>query len=263
MNNASSTSDTTLLTETSHSTTDGAAIGSHSHQEHISSSMNEVHGSHSSQKTLASSPTHPTNINRPVHQVHVSHPTHEPTTNNCSHQVHMSSPTHQVHISSPIHHSSNEHPTPIDLTEVTSSTDSFTSDEKTSSSDQGHSEEEQPFCWENLSEVEDESATAMTEPQQCDYNPVEFSVPVSSHHHTSPPSLQDAFKQHKANFISNSQSRLQQIKEKRKEQSTMSSVMTTPPKPSSTSRVVQFSSPLYTLQDTGEFTPPIIHRANS
>ncbi|XP_065888628.1 centrosomal protein of 295 kDa-like [Dysidea avara] len=277
VNNTSSTSDSTLLTETSHSTTDGhleAANSSPSHQAHVSHP--------SSHETLASN--HQVHISSPSHQVHMSSPSHQVHMSSPSHQVHMSIPTHQVHASHPTHEtlasshshrvhtsnssssSSSEQPTPTDLVEVISSTNSFTSTEESSSSDEGHSDGEQPFSWENLSEVEDESAAAMTEPQQCDYDPVQFSVPISSHRHMSPPSLQDAFRQHKANFISSSQSRLQLIKEKRNEQAAASSAikqLATPTKPSSTSRVVQFSSPLFTLQDTGEFTPPTIHRANS
>jgi len=257
-NNMSSTS--TQLTETSHSTVDGhleAAIGSPSYQPHMSSPSHQVHMSYpSGHDAFPSSPSHKVHMSSPSHQVHVNGLAHQVI----AQEALASSPSHQVHITSSSHHS----PTPTDSVEVISSTDSSTGSVESSSSDE--EQEEQPFSWENLSEVEDEpTAAAMTEPPQCDYDPVQFSVPISSHLHTSPPSLQDAFRQHKAGFISSSQSRLQQIKEKRKEQVVTSSALkqsVTPTKPPSTSRVVQFSSPLFTSQDTGEFTPPTIHRTN-
>jgi len=262
-NNISSTSDSTQLTETSHSTVDGhleAAICSPSYQPHMSSSSHQVHMSHpSGHDASPSSPSHKVHMSSPPHQVHMNRLTHQVITNQPQETL-ASSPSHQVHTTSSSHHS----PTPTNSVEAISSTDSSTGSVESSSSDEG--QKEQPFSWENLSEVEDEStAAAMTEPQQCDYDPVQFSVPISSHHHMSPPSLQDAFRQHKAGFISSSQSRLQQIKEKRKEQVATSSALKqsiTPTKPPCTSRVVQFSSPLFTSQDTGEFTPPTIHRTN-
>ena len=132
---------------------------------------------------------------------------------------------------------------------------------------------EKPFSWENLSEVEDKESAmpAMEEPEELQLSPHQFSTLVSEVSTVESPSLQEAFRQHKAGFISNSQSRVRQVKERSQQRMATTSTshqqqrQTTPtsaPKASS-ARVVQFSSPLITLQNTGVFTPPTIHRVNS
>lgn len=139
------------------------------------------------------------------------------------------------------------------------------------------SHSEKPFSWESLSEVEDEEESAvptMTEPEVVQLSPQQFFTPTTEVFTTErSPSLQEAFRQHKANFISNSKSRVRQLKEKSKQRMTTPTNHIPPPPhdnskkcvttPKASSRVVQFSSPLTTLQDTGVFSPPTIHRANS
>ena len=212
-------------------------------------------------------------------------PVHIPTVDNsvmssdvsheaASHGGHYGSPAHHVHVSSPTHSVSS-------ASTHTQQTDKATTEDDTSlyEGEEVLVEAEKPFSWENLSEVEDKesAASAMAEPEEVQLSPQQFSALISDVSTTEQPSpsLQEAFRQHKADFISNSQSRLKQVKEKSKQKPAghqqrsqhktpsrgVSQNVATPKDPSS--RVVQFSSPLITLQDTGVFTPPTIHRPNS
>lgn len=206
---------------------------------------------------------------------------------------HYSSPTHHVHVSSPTHSvssscsdystSDSECPTPTNngcIQQVVQAENilatkgdsySFSNKETT-----GSTQTERPFSWENLSEVEDEETAmpAMTEPEQVELSPQQFSAFTSQVSSEQPLSLQEAFRQHKAGFISSSQSRKKQKSKERmivlptKSQQHndspaygISKESVTTPKTSL--RVVQFSSPLITLQDTGVFSPPTVHRTNS
>ena len=198
--------------------------------------------------------------------------------NSPTHHVHVSSPTHSVS-SSGSSRSDSQCSTPTQShTQYLVQTDNASSTEDKSSSN-GYEEftvitqTEKPFSWENLSEVEDKESAmpAMAEPEELQLSPHQFSTLVSEVSTAESPSLQEAFRQHKAGFISNSQSRVRQVKERSQQRMATTSTShqqqhkTTPtsaPKASS-ARVVQFSSPLITLQNTGVFTPPTIHRANS
>ena len=221
-------------------------------------------------------------------------PVHVPTVENfvtspdasheaASHDHHYGSPTHHVHVSSPTHSVSSASESSTSDSQCTTHTQA-TEDDTGSSEDEELTvmgETEKPFSWENLSEVEDKETAelAMAEPEEVQFSPQQFSALISEVSTEQSPSLQEAFRQHRPDFISNSQSRLRQVKEKSKQRLTTSadhqqqlqhhktpfhgvSGNVATPKDSS-SRVVQFSSPLITLQDTGVFTPPTIHRPNS
>ena len=207
---------------------------------------------------------------------------------------HVISLTHHVHVISPTHHADSSSPTHSVSSSGSSSSDSqcstptqshtqhlvqtdstSTSEDESSSSGSEEfavmTQTERPFSWEDLSEVEDKESAVpfMAEPEELQLSPHQFSALVSEVSTSQSPSLQEAFRQHKAGFISNSQSRVRQVKERSQQRMTTTSTShhqprtpTHTPKASS-SRVVQFSSPLITLQDTGVFTPPTIHRANS
>jgi len=204
-----------------------------------------------------------------------------------SHSPSKSSPTHSVSsCSNDYSTSDSECPTPTNngcIQQVVQAENiSATEDDSCSLSNKEitvSTPTERLFSWENLSEVEDEETAvpAMTEPEQVELSPQQFSSLTSQVSSEQPPSLQEAFRQHKGDFISSSQSRLRQIKEKGRERmmalpQQQSQHHKTPDKgiisdepvtTSKTSRVVQFSSPLITLQDTGIFSPPTVHRVNS
>lgn len=204
-----------------------------------------------------------------------------------AHHVHVSSPTHHVHMSSPTHSVSSSESSTSD-SQCSTPTNSHTHLIQTDTEDDNRSSDseqfdditatEKPFNWENLSEAEDKDSVvpAMVEPEELQLSPQQFTALVSEVSNEPSPSLQEAFRRHKANFISNSQLQLSQVKEKSQQRMATStnhlphktptrhgtSKNANTPKASS-SRIVQFSSPLITLQDTGVFTPPTIHRANS
>ena len=190
-----------------------------------------------------------------------------------SQSPHYGSPVHHMSMCSPTHSVSSSSVSSTSGSQCSTPTEEHTQQATNSSDDEitvmPHAEK--PFSWENLSEVEDEEspAPAMTEPEEVQLSPQQFSAFLSEVSTEQSPSLQEAFRQHKANFISNSQLRQRQVKEKSKQRMTdhqPQCYKTTPSrnftKPKDSSRVVQFSSPL-TLQDTSVFTPPTIHRANS
>ena len=218
-----------------------------------------------SQSPCYNSPTN--HVISPTHHVHVINPTHH---------VHASSPTHSVSSSgSSSSDSQCSTPTQSHTQHLMQTDNASTSEDESSSSGSEKftvmGQTERPFSWENLSEVEDkESAVpAMVEPEELQLSPYQFSALVSEVSTSQPPSLQEVFRQRKAGFISNSQSRVREVKERNQQRMATTSTNhhqhrtpTHAPKASS-ARVVQFSSPLITLQDTGVFTPPTIHRVNS
>ena len=217
-------------------------------------------------------------------------PVHIPTVDNSimssdvSHRAvsqspHCGSPAHLVSMSSPTHSVSSTSKSSTGGSQCSTPTNKHTQQTNISSDDETtvmpHAEE--PFSWENLSEVEDKEspAPAMTEPEEIQMSPQQFSALLSEVSTEQSPSLQEAFRQHKADFISNSQLRQRQMKEKSKQRmmattdhqpqrykTPSNGVNRNFTKPKCPSRVVQFSSPL-TLQETSIFTPPTIHRANS
>lgn len=199
------------------------------------------------------------------------------------------SPTHHVYVSSPTHSvrssesstSSSQCSTPTNshaqqVVQVKASEDDSDSD---SCDDDVITQTEKPFSWENLSEVEDKELTVptMAEPEQVQLTPQQFSILISELSTEKSPSLQEAFRQHKAHFITSSQSRVRQVKENSKQRKASPTnqkqfrqhkapahgISKTVDTPKASSRAVQFSSPLISLQDTALFTPPSIHRANS
>lgn len=223
-------------------------------------------------------------------------PIHVPTVENsvmssdvnheaASHGDHYSSSAHRVHVNSPTHSvsSASESGTSGSQCFIHTNTRAQQTDttEDGTSSDEGEdviAEAEKPFSWENLSEVEDKESAppSMAEPEEVQLSPQQFSALINDVSTTEQsPSLQEAFRRHKVDFISNSQSRLRQVKEKSKQRSASHRQQSQHKIPSrvvsrnvatpkdSSSRVVQFSSPLITLQDTGVFTPPTIHRPYS
>ena len=216
-------------------------------------------------------PVHIPTVENSVMSSDVSHEAASP------HDYHCGSPTHSVSSASESSISGSQCSTHANTR--TQQTDNATEDDTSSYEDEEvMAGAEKPFSWENLSEVEDkESATpAMAEPEEVQLSPQQFSALISEVSTEQSPSLQEAFRRHKADFISNSQSRLRQVKEKSKPRpvnrqqrsphhKTPSHGVTRSVSTSkdSSSRVVQFSSPLITLQDTGVFTPPTIHRPNS
>ena len=230
-------------------------------------------------------------LHRPPAPMHIPTVENSVMSSDVSHEVvshgnHYSSPAHHVHVSSPTHSvsSASESSTSgsqcsIHTNTCTQQTDNAATEDDTSSYEDEEviTEAEKPFSWENLSEVEDKesAASAMVEPEEVQLSAQQFSALISDVSTEQPPSLQEAFRRHKAGFISNSQSRLRQVKEKSKQRPTSHQQQSQHRTPSHgvsrnvattkdpTSRVVQFSSPLITLQDTGVFTPPTIHRPNS